>query len=262
MPFQPARLGLHFEIMTLAATEDSSRSFLMTKQILKPTQNCDACNSPMVLSPCAASKSADLYIWKCGRPCKKTKHIRSGSVLSGSNLPFQHFLLLIYYFSSKSLTNVEISAYTGITEKSVGVWRAALIGFVSSWFLANATPLGGPGVIVEIDEAKFGKRKYHRGNYRAGMWVLGGVDRNTNQCFLISCPNNRRGAEVLLPLIERWVLPGSIVYTDEWGGYNQLTARGYTHDTVNHTIYTDKRVGYSLPVKLRFKYAFPYDASG
>ena len=52
--------------MTLAATEDSSRSFLMTKQILKPTQNCDACNSPMVLSPCAASKSADLYIWKCG----------------------------------------------------------------------------------------------------------------------------------------------------------------------------------------------------
>ena len=122
MPFQPARLGLHFEIMTLAATEDSSRSFLMTKQILKPTQNCDACNSPMVLSPCAASKSADLYIWKCGCPCKKTKNIRSGSVLSGSNLPFQHFLLLIYYFSSKSLTNVEISAYTGITEKSVGIY--------------------------------------------------------------------------------------------------------------------------------------------
>ena len=68
------------------------------------------------------------------------------------------------------------------------------------------------------------------------MWVLGGVDRSTNQCFLIPCPNNQRGADVLLPLIQRWVLPGSIVYTDEWGGYNQLTARGYTHDTVNHTI--------------------------
>ena len=74
----------------------------------------------MVLSPCAASKSADLYIWKCGRPCKRTKNIRTGSVLSGSNLPFQHFLLLIYYFSSKSLTNVEISAYTDVSEKSVG----------------------------------------------------------------------------------------------------------------------------------------------
>jgi hypothetical protein len=46
------------------------------------------------------------------------------------------------------------------------------------------------------------------------MWVLGGVDRSTNQCFLIPCPNNQRGADVLLPLIQRWVLPGSIVYTD------------------------------------------------
>ena len=48
------------------------------------------------------------------------EYIRTGRVLSESNLPFQHFLLLIYYFSSKSLTNVEISAYTGISEKSVG----------------------------------------------------------------------------------------------------------------------------------------------
>ncbi len=32
------------------------------------------------------------------------------------------------------------------------------------------------------------------------------------------------------------MLPGSIVYTDEWGAYNTLTARGYTHDTVNHSI--------------------------
>ena len=193
MPFQPSRLGLHFEIMTMVASEDSSRSFLMTKQILKSSQNCGTCHNPMVLSPCTATKSADLYIWKCGRPCKKTKNIRSGSVLSGSNLPFQHFLLLIYYFSSKSLTNVEISAFTGISEKSVGEWRASLTGFISSWLLANATPLGGPGVVVEIDEAKFGKRKYHRGNYREGMWVLGGVDRTTNQCFLIPCPNNQRG---------------------------------------------------------------------
>ena len=67
------------------------------------------------------------------------------------------------------------------------------------------------------------------------MWVLGGVDRNTGQCFLLPCPDNRRGAEILLPLIRRWILPGSIIYTDEWAAYNSLTAQGYTHGSFNHT---------------------------
>ena len=47
---------------------------------------------------------------------------------------------------------------------------------------------------------------------------------------------NRRTAAVLIPVIERWILPGSIVYTDEWASYGGLTARGYTHDWVNHSI--------------------------
>ncbi len=41
---------------------------------------------------------------------------------------------------------------------------------------------------------------------------------------------------MLLPLIQRWVLPGSIIHTDEWGAYNQLTSLGYTHDSVNHSL--------------------------
>ncbi|KAG1435618.1 hypothetical protein G6F56_013903 [Rhizopus delemar] len=37
--------------------------------------------------------------------------------------------------------------------------------------------LGGPGVDhVQIDESKFGKRKYHRGHRVEGVWVLGLVE--------------------------------------------------------------------------------------
>ena len=41
----------------------------------------------------------------------------------------------------------------------------------------ESQPIGGVGKIVEIDESKFGKRKYHRGRRVDGVWVFGGIER-------------------------------------------------------------------------------------
>ena len=155
MPTQQRRLGFHFEIYQHASTADSARAFLIQHGILHSSMTCDACARQMLLAPCTASKSQDLQIWKCPRPCKKFKNIRTGSILSGSNLCFQTFIVLLSLFSSKTLSNVEIAAYTGISVNCVGAWRSSLSGFVASFLLQNGQPLGGPGVIVEIDEAKF-----------------------------------------------------------------------------------------------------------
>ena len=53
--------------------------------------------------------------------------------------------------------------------------------------------------------------------------------------FLLLAPNNRRDAATLNSLIKNWVIPGSILYTDEWSAYNSLVTEGYTHDSVNHS---------------------------
>ena len=53
------------------------------------------------------------------------------------------------------MANIEISALTGLSDKTVCEWRARVAESVELWLFANAKPLGGPGKIVEIDEVKF-----------------------------------------------------------------------------------------------------------
>lgn len=52
------------------------------------------------------------------------------------------------------------------------------------WAIQNSVEkIGGPGIIVEIDEAKFGKRKYNRGRIISREWVFGGIERGTKTCL-------------------------------------------------------------------------------
>lgn len=39
--------------------------------------------------------------------------------------------------------------------------------------------IGGEGKIMEIDESKFGKRKYSVGRIAEGQWVFDGICRET-----------------------------------------------------------------------------------
>lgn len=50
--------------------------------------------------------------------------------------------------------------------------------------------IGGPGTIVEIDECKIGRRKYHRGRVVEGNWILGMIERGNPSAYCLEiCPN-------------------------------------------------------------------------
>ncbi|KAK9731904.1 hypothetical protein QE152_g13295 [Popillia japonica] len=53
------------------------------------------------------------------------------------------------------------------------------------YFMYRPTKLGGPGIVVEIDESKFGRRKYHKGHRIEGQWVFGGFERGTGRVFMV-----------------------------------------------------------------------------
>ncbi|KMQ82375.1 protein tssc4-like isoform x1 protein, partial [Lasius niger] len=69
--------------------------------------------------------------------------------------------------------------------------------------------IGGPNEIVEVNECKIGRRKYHRGRVVEGCWILEMIHRGhpTNYRLEI-CPENKRDKDTLLNLIRKHVAPG------------------------------------------------------
>ena len=123
---------------------------------------------------------------------------------------------------------------SGHDSKTVCAFWKHFRQLVASDIQEEDTVIGGPGIVVEIDESKFGKRKYHRGHRVEGVWVFGGVER-TPERKIFAVKVEDRSAETLIPIILRHIRRGSIIYSDMWRGYNTLNQLGYEHLTVNHT---------------------------
>ena len=60
-------------------------------------------------------------------------------------------------------------------------WRQFVRETMAVYLQDNSQKIGGPDKIVEIDESKFCKRKYHRGHRVQGQWIFGGVERGSIQ---------------------------------------------------------------------------------
>jgi len=104
--------------------------------------------------------------------------------------------------------------------------KETMLVFLEGW----SVKIGGPNKTVEIDERKFGRRKYHRGHPVKGQWVFGRVERESGETFLV--PVKDRTANTLIDIIRDWVEPSTTVISDCWGAYCNLGSQGYLHHTV------------------------------
>ena len=93
--------------------------------------------------------------------------------------------------------------------------------------------IGGNDCIVEIDESKFGKRKYNKGQFVEGQWVLGGICRIHKNVFLGPIPSRDR--DTLLPIIKQKIKNGTTIISNCWQSYDCLSQEDFLHLTVNHS---------------------------
>ncbi|KYN29948.1 hypothetical protein ALC57_00600 [Trachymyrmex cornetzi] len=107
-----------------------------------------------------------------------------------------------------------------LNNNTVVDWTNFCRELLHQWILKRQKPIGGNGKIVEIDEAKIGKRKYNTGRIIRGQWIIGGIERSTTNIFIIPVPDRR--SETLLSIIREHVALGSIIHTDKWRVYDNL----------------------------------------
>ena len=94
---------------------------------------------------------------------------------------------------------------------------------------------------IEVDESYFGgRRKGKRGRGAGNKIPVFGLLKRGGPLYTKIIPDASSGT--LLPIIERKVIPDSIVYSDCLRGYNVLDVSAFKHYRINHSqLFADKQ---------------------
>ena len=210
-------------ITTVLKSNEEIIYWLQNKHLLASSKDCSKCSSQ-----CRLVKRKGTLYWRCPRKgCQAVISVRDKSFFATSRLSLQTIVKLMQAMTSAAHE-------VNITEGVAIDWYNFFRDVCGQYFLDNPIVIGGPGKVVEIDESKFGKRKYHRGRSVDGHWVFGGIERGSRHAFMMVVPD--RSKNTLMPIITQYIRPGTTIISDEWRAYNDIGISGYTHQTVNHSV--------------------------
>ena len=212
-------------------------TWLAEHRLIRNTNDCGVCGQSMALV--RRAEAPEGFSWKC-RGCNTRTSVRTGSFFAQCVLGIDKVLMMMYYWCHQ-VKATHVMLFEGISSwcNMVNYHNFFRVECIT-WLNTQHVQLGGLAgngspMYVEVDESYYFHRKYHRGRRLRGCWVVGIVERATGRCWLEIV--HRRDAPTLERIITDHVLPGSIVVTDAWGGYNNVSAINnavYDHQVVVH----------------------------
>ena len=185
----------------------------------------------------ACPKCGDLKIYRIQsnryrcQSCKYSFHDLSGRWLGLLNLPIAKVLWLIKLMELGTTAlecskQLELSYPTAL--KALRVVRLAIFFGDSRGVFAKCR--------VEVDEAYFGGRKKgKRGRGVSGKVAVFGMKTRDGQARMEVIEDV--SSVTLMESILRNVEKGSMVYSDKFKAYNELSSLGYTHKRIDHSKY-------------------------
>lgn len=250
----------------IKASNEEFLSYMIEKNIFKSSISCKYCGIPMKLRK--TKDCSDGYTWNCRTyACshfQTTKRISEGSVFEGFGVSTRRLIKSCLLWCTGASTQL-ILKNINLSDKTFFKLKLILINRIKKYFDNNPIKLGGPFKVVHVDETLLTHGvKSHRGrSSRAKVFAICIVEASDREekGFVQIIPN--RTTNELLPIINRVVLPGTVIHTDEWKSYQKLKDFDiYEHKTVCHKynfvcpqtgVHTQNAESYNNKLKLKIK---------
>src|SRR4051794_11971443 len=187
-------------------TEDSCLDHLF--QVRYAGTTCPKCERPLKYSRVKGRRA-----YQCNW-CANFLYPTAGTPFDRTRTSLRDWFYVMFLFTTtrNGVAAKRIERELGVTYKTA--WRMChqIRQYMAA--LDGDAPVGGPGEVVEIDETYVGGASGKgRGNYRDGKTLVMGFLERTGDLMTKVIPDNRK--TTLLPEINRNVIPGSTVHTDE-----------------------------------------------
>jgi len=202
--------------------------------------HCGRCETERVFKRYATADRRPA--WYCAT-CGFRIHPLKGTIFEKSSTSLQMWFYAMYIMASTrcGVSAKQLERELGVTYKTA--WR--MFNLIRNKLMADddQTPLSGE---VEADETFVGgkpRESYRREVVRRGWnmqtayWdrkavVFGAVERH-GRIRVSTIPNSRQ--RTLEAKVTEYVLPSSILYTDDFKAYQRIGKAKYTHRRINHS---------------------------
>jgi len=152
----------------------------------------------------------------------------AGTIFEKSSTSLRLWFYAMYLMGSTrcGISAKQIQRETGVTYKTA--WR--MFKQIRT-LLSEDVQLEGDG--VEMDETGMGgTTRRLRQPKRTKTTVFGMVERK-GRVKAVVAPD--RKMDTLRPLVRKYVMPESMIFTDDFASYDGLDVRGYKHSRINHS---------------------------
>ena len=181
------------------------------------------------------SDISDGISWYCP-PCKKTKTIRKDSFFAKSKMTLQEWLILLYWWA-RQYPSKDASEEAEVDKNTACDVYRWLREVCSTTLLTTPIVLGGPGGVCQIDESLSTNQRYMYNQLYISTLCYGNdiiklssnsitkVVLHAASCGCLECDTSHTPAiaATLLPIVQRHVAPGTIIWSDQWSAYRNIS---------------------------------------